>query len=748
MYSQRSLWNKINYKYTPCGVAILLCFIVAFLIYVIYGWMDNEKFQKNKLQTFAVYMSQYMDDVSKKLSDDDALATMNLFQFDNKMLSQFDWSSDTPQFSDIIGVMESLMYKTTQRKSVYYKSAHVWKILNHFLKTVAAKIPLPPKHQKQPWGDNWYQFSITYPLFVVKMAFAHRSLFGMRNGDVEVHLSAYVYNYFKSPPTPTGMLSMGWLRHGPNAIAMSVPYIAAHLLLRDYNPKDTICVYVKQALHFDFTLSGNGLRPDYGYIEHSNGRFMGYAYGVYPDARLLSKFYGIPNALPAIQQMFSIYEHPSLKVHFGPWFSRELKLTSNLTYTKYGLIRFHVVDSMYAVIAKTPDWMLEFNGQSKKLAFYEADKNNCETALYSLGARMLYYNDTDPKLYAELMTHYPGVISFNNKNLVINSKNITTETFTLREGAAIICSIRSANSQRSAIGIYNTYSTDFPDYKLDVAELMLITSQGYHVIYELVPKQAFITDNDLRVSVNMGVVGSRDIETPFGVSYGLANDLSIVYGLRDEDGIKQTPKVQVKSVKHPKDGGAVHSVQIIPIRFGRRNNHTIYKCAFSTIHGGETITELLNEPSTNIIATPEFKLEYNRIENHLCLFDVSGRRVAVSKVMDQNMYQDKFIIEESILLKTFGADIRFGELSKIEKNNTIHLVKNTKNRYQIIANNIDVSSIDPKKENHSDNDEDDNHNNHNHDDDEDGYDESRMTNTGGGGGHQFSMPTTTKNNYY
>lgn len=327
-------------------IFILLC--LPFILYYIWVIKQRNLFN-NKRSLFESLIYDYSLN-RKRMTDEDVSFYISSFKLNDILLTPEDlglnsergtWESDSETMGTLINIVHSLMVRTINPKDSLYKDEKIWGIVKHTIRTMASRLPTKPIDNTFTWGTNWYQFSITYPLFLVSSTYMHRRLFKSNDEFVTRHLSSYIANYFSDPKTVTeGMKSIGWTRDGPNAVMMAVPYTGGHLFMRDWSEKATSMQYVKNYVTLNFVTSGNGFYANDTFIYHSSRdadgsmvglRALGYLTSAYGDFVLMSNFFGMPNVVNAIHSILSKTEHPTIPLHNGCWFTRRPNMSSEFS---------------------------------------------------------------------------------------------------------------------------------------------------------------------------------------------------------------------------------------------------------------------------------------------------------------------------------------------------------------------------------------------------------------------------------
>lgn len=648
MYHNQSAIRKVTFALGPT----LLLVSIAVIIAGIYYYTKYRRDQVVKIQTETDRYARYIYDYAASISDDrdDVVdLTIKAFKWDKSILSvkgqtasgepipNYTWDMDSEAFLAVIMMIQDALVCTSKKKSRHYKNEVIWSMAIFFVKQVMTIMPTRVSANTVPWGKNWYQFSITFPRFLTIASYLYDRIYEKPNDYLKRTLSIYISGYFDSPDDVVGVKSMGWLREGANAIMMAVPYIGGRLLMQTYNDGDTIVKYAKNYVSLEEVTSGEGLYPDGGFVFHGSLRAYGYIYSSYEDFKLLSQFFY--KSVDRIERIFEIFEHPTIPLHFSGFFTRAGTLGSSSARGKMGLF---VVDSIKAVIAKTPNWYLSFNGQKKDLCYYEADQANNAWGQAWIGARQFLYADSEKRWHQQLVTYYPGVISYANAHEVMPSTTTTTQTHMPNFARTMIV------KAPGAIGIRNEYRITFNSYELDVVEMMLITAaSGYHVFYKIKPNITRHSSEPITVSVNLGRMITGASTVGRGTGYKFEKNYSFIYN--------DTKDIKTTSVEHPKDNITLTSVQIVP----EIDADDFATVAFSNIHS-ET-NDCLEIPTEASIKTDAYVLTWDKLEPYtLFLTDEIRKNVTVTQFEDN--YSEIVNIPTKVITKRYGAKALEGKI--------------------------------------------------------------------------------------
>lgn len=677
MFHNKNLLNKFIFKFGPITTILIVVTILIAVIYFSIQWYRQMQTNQNDLSKFTELIYEYV--LGETPFNDETITYINnSFKKNSIMLEDFkDWASDTGIFGEFCGVMRKILVATTKKNSVHYRSVKIWEIVEFFIRNVFVKLPTKPLHQRYPFGSNWYQFAIDFPLLLVVAAFLYRRVYGKANSSIERYMSIYVSSYLKNPSTYGGVSSIGYTRYGPNTLMMGVPYIGAHLLSKTLNKNDNVCRYIKEVSHLQYVNSGEGIFKDGSFVFHTVLRANGYLYGSFKDIKIISQFFDI-GSHGRVLRIYQLHEHPTIQIRHTPWFTRDGNRKSKEF--RHGTLGFCVLNHWRAIIAKTENWKFAFNGQCNHLCWYEADRTNFNWGQIWLMARPFYYKNSEEEWFKDYVPYYPGVISYDNQiNEVkviitdpVKEKNKTTQTFMPQLGECTICIL-----DNGAIGVRNNYIIKEGDVDLAVTETVLVTQLGHHSYYNIKPNVQANASRPIRLSVNFGQYMHEDSSLGgIGKPYKFKENNSFVY---DNGG-----KTEVIDVKNPINDEVRHCLQIKPILSNTLEGSTA-KLGYSTIHA--EVNELTDLPTIDMIKSIRYMLQWD--DDKLWLYDKQTKQVAISEEAG-SITHDTFIISADKLDKKFGRG-KFSISGAANFDKTFS-VKTTDN-YQMVINLIEVPEL-------------------------------------------------------
>lgn len=660
MYTQQTIIRKIRSNFTgrtiKIGFLIFLVFICIYGIYVLIKKYRVKNFE-NKKNRFMNLLYPYALEKFAMKDDSKIQYYLDNFKMTDVLLTKADvgeandegeWSFSTSTFGSVINTVASLMVQTIVPQTTHYASEKIWKIIKHTIRTVAQKLPTTPRKNVLPWGTNWYQFSITYPLFLVAAVYMHRKIFNKDDEMMTRHLSSYISNYFFNPEKPEGFRSMGWLRDGPNAVMMAVPYIGGHLFMNDMNDKSTGMKYVSDYVDLKFVTSGNGFYSDASVVFHTHLRAFGYILSSLPDFILVSKYFENLKTVQAISNALQKTEHPTLKVHKGSWFTRGSTNASDMQ--RYGTLGFYVFDHIRGVVAKTKDWYIAFNGQHPNLCYYESDQINSKGLFAWVMHRDRLTKNSSVKLYPETTTYVTGSISYDHRLVHLLSDTSTTQTHMPNAASCSIVQIGEC------VAMSNYYDIQNNVFKIEVHELTLVTKNGLHCMFKIKPDNSIVGESPLRVSAYYGkshINNSMTSAIGVGVGYNFFDAVVFVY-----DSVNRIEKQRINDPEIK--SGKLDALIISPVQ----NSSEWATTGFSQCYDSSKVNEMITQPTMNLMNTTDITVIQSQVfKDLLIMYDKKTHFASISIDMGL-VYRSSFSLAKNDLDTIFpnGYKALNGEL--------------------------------------------------------------------------------------
>lgn len=643
---------------TPGIIAII---IVAIIIITIIIWYVRKKIKERKddLDDFLRYqrlIKPYLKTKreNQKFTEDSVQYEMDRFEFSSTLLPVGDpalnltWDTDSEVFGDLCTRLMSMMSYGSDKKSKYYKDQLLWKQILFSIRTIAEKLPDVPTNFVPPWGTNWYQFSITYPTFLVATAFSYFDTFNAEDAFLTRHLASYINNYFKESPIVDGLYSMGWLRTESNVIGMSVPVIGGRLYSNRFNREANSQKYARDYMSVNYVFSGNGFYYDNTYITHVS-RNDGYTTSFYYEFDFVYNFYTMNTKFfKVLHKNFSILEHPKIPLHHGPWFNRGSSMKGFAPGRKFATYGVDIRGYERGVCIRSEDISLHYCGQIQPLAAYESDRVNEEWGQCWIFMRRPLTKNSAANLYKELVPYYDGVHSYGLKQINWPSVRTTTATFEPESALCSLCYI-----QDEAAGMYNKYRIKMADeFMFDIEELNLATPTGFHVYFKCKVDSSLASSNPYSIAVRLGNLEENQVKgrlTGVGSKYSYAFDnfIGTFLYLDEVDAANSENVINMKQIKDPATGKTLNALYVQPtqrqiMEFGFSNNFYAY--------GTEKRHNNLNAmPTMNVLSTDRFKLEKIDTDDALLfLHDYKTNTSAVSYAFNYTLPKS-IVIKKSIL---------------------------------------------------------------------------------------------------
>ncbi len=677
---------------------LIAIIIIAIVITVLIVWYVRKKIME-RLQDeddFLRYMrliKPYLKVKRENQKIDEARVQfeMDRFEFSSILLpvgnpeQNLTWDTDSSVFGDLCNSLMGMVSYGSDKTSKYYRNQLLWKQILFAIRTIAKKLPDKPNDYQVPWGTNWYQFSITYPTFLVSAAFSYYDTFGEQDPFLTRHLASFISRYYKEPASMTGLISMGWLRYESNVIGMSVPLIGGRLYGNRFDPNANSQKYARDYLQVNYVYKDNGFYYDNTYVTHVS-RNDGYTTSFYHEFKFVYDFYRMDTKFfKILHHNFSILEHPDIPLHHGPWFSRTGSLRAFAPGRQFATYGLDIRGYGRAVCLRTKTVSLHFNGQLIPLASYESDRTNKEWAQAWVFMRRPMTKDTADSLYAELIPYYDGVHSYGRKQIDWPSETTTTTTFTPEDALCSLCYI-----QDRAAGMYNKYKIYMGRaYSFDIEEINLTTPNGFHVLYTCKVDPVMSASNPYTIAVHLGNM-EEDQEkgrlTGVGSKYAYAFDNfigSFLY-LDDVDDENHSAVIQNEKVKDPATTKELDALFVQPtqrqiMKFGFSNN--FYEYGTKQRHN-----ELNAVPTMNVLSTDEFKVEKLDTEDAmLILYDYKKKMAAIS-------FGFNYVLPRGIKIKKSLLDEKFEKyevVGGILSSNTNEYTVNTyEKQFQMLLKNV------------------------------------------------------------
>ncbi|AII15824.1 ODV-E66 [Penaeus monodon nudivirus] len=231
-----------------------------------------------------------------------------------------------------------------------------------------------------PWGNNWYEFTITSTTTMAYYIMLKDSLPSVKTSCAKV-----IQLIIKDPQT-----SLGWTRDKANSAMMVLPYTLAHKITGTLDTETEPYRYAinQYNLKPDETLRANedGVHIDYSYLIHNGVYAYGYfesIYNIYPDTMQVIPEVKSFNLEHHHDMWTSKLYHPTIPMSGSTLFHRRRELNCGTYKGKTKTPSVVVVPSMkyLRIFGSNYQWSVRLGGFS--IAYYECDQTVYDMGLYS-----------------------------------------------------------------------------------------------------------------------------------------------------------------------------------------------------------------------------------------------------------------------------------------------------------------------------------------------------------------------------
>lgn len=706
MYKSQTRGRKV-YNALGGTIGIIAIIIVAIIVTVLVLWYLRKRAielmnEKDDFMRYQKLMQPYLKikRENQNFTEESVQFEMDRFQFTNVLLPLGDpkqnrtWDTDSEVFGDLCHTLMSMVSYGSDRSSKYYKDATLWNQILFSIRTISDKLPDIPTDFRVPWGTNWYQFSITYPTFLVSAAFSYFATFNREDPFMTRHLSSYITNYFKESKIVDGLYSIGWLRGESNVIGMSVPVIGGRLYSKRFNKDANSQKYAREYMAADYVYKNNGFYYDNTYITHL-ARSDGYTTSFYYEFVFVFDFYRMTTRFfKVLHKTFSIIEHPTIDRHHGPWFTRGPSMRGFAPGRKYAKLGVDIRGFERSICVRTKDVGLYYCGQIQPLAAYESDRTNIEWAQIWVFMRRPLTKTSASRLYKELVPYYDGVHSYGAKQLDWPSKTTTTTTYAPETSLCSLCC-----DQDRAAGMYNKYRLRMADrYTFDIEEINLATPDGFHVFFNCKVDMVAAASDPYTVAVRLGNLDDDyDVSlTGVGAKHSFAFDdfIGTFLYLDDIDDQNSEEVIHIKEVHDPETGQDTKALYLQPtarqvMSFGFSNN--FYEYGSTKRHNN-----LNSIPNIKELSTENFLLEVvektagssaDTPEALLFLHNLKKKTTIVSYAFNNELPRG-ITIKKTLLDKKFTKYTVTGGV--LDNTTGIYSVNTYEKQFQIVLTNVEM----------------------------------------------------------
>lgn len=633
----RKLYSALGGKVGIIAIIVIAIIITVLVILYVRKRLLEKKNDEDDFLRYTNLIAKYLKTKREAANYQEERVQFNMdrFEFSSILIPVGDaqknltWDTDSSTFGELCNTLMGMISYGSDSTSKYYKNELLWQQVFFAIRTIAAKLPQVPKNFVVPWGSNWYQFSITYPMLLVSAAFSYYHTFNQEDAFLTRHLASYITNYFKESKSNDGLYSLGWLRYESNVVGMSVPLIGGRLYSNRFDKDANSQKYARNYMQANYVYTGNGFYYDNTYVTHVS-RNDGYTTSFYNDFAFIYDFYRMDNNFFRIlHKNFSITEHPTIPLHHGPWFSRTASMQGFEPGRKFATYGIDIRGYGRGVCVRTKEISLHYCGQLIPLAAYEADRTEKSWAQCWVFMRRPLTKDSANRLYTELVPHYDGVHSYGLKQIDWPSITTTTTTFEPTNTMCSLCYIKD-----KVAGMYNKFKIKMANqYSFDIEEINLVTPNGFHVYYTCKVDTTTAASNPYTIACHLGEADEEQEGRLTGVgakhAYAFDNFIGTFLYLDDVDEENAENVVKFNKVMDPGTSKDVDSLYVQPTQrqifsFGFSNN-------FYTPGSKARHNNLNALPTMNVLEANNFKLvKYDTEDALLFLHDLGAKTCVVS----------------------------------------------------------------------------------------------------------------------
>lgn len=380
---------------------------------------------------------------------------------DDLWTSFADWHTDEEIYTDLC---EHVAKACMQFSNASFENTYLNIKYENMIKTAFAKIframrDWPYQDNDFPWGDNWYEFVVSAPYYMLMGIFHLYTIGKLRSDMIETIKSDYIGYVDKLYTSP--VVAIGWQRTGSNTLLQGAPFILGHFWKGDLDEcrKDPDYQYMIEQCNIVMVVAGEGLRPDYGWIFHSIVRAFGYLGSTINYANIINYFE--KNNYGDIYNIVStIMCHPTIEANLPGLFSREPKVKRFMGAGSFG-INLQYSDAIVNVKNKT--YFMQFMGQQRDIAFLESDKKQDRSLPLWLTCREMWVvGDTirqyDPDTNIQYVTGHHVI---NEKIEVLPS--LATTTHYMRPNGGWSAALQIDDTTVAFVNFYNIIKSDQTD---------------------------------------------------------------------------------------------------------------------------------------------------------------------------------------------------------------------------------------------------------------------------------------------
>lgn len=380
----------------------------------------------------------------------DRLTVFDKLLYDKQNPDKLNWTTSKWQ-TDVVELGNVCVH--FQKAMSHEYSDDVFKEATTFIRQYQNKVST---FTKVPYGNNWYQHSVSLPLFLAQYIYYCTVL--KKPDEVKANAAKLILSLIQTPK-----LSLGAKRNSVNSIYMAYPWIVAHHALGTYETasKHEDYQYALDQARFKPVESGEGYYKDGGFITHTNVVSYGYLYDVFKIAKQLYQIEDLYEGLDALYTYQSIFLNPD-NTYVGFNCVNRQRLTTQVPLTpnfkvEYGL---KTIPSINFMRFFTKNYVFSMRGQLPHIAFSESDKTHDSQSQYIDYRNIIYNGKFDPN---DRMGMVFNITNTDFKLVKIQTTRTTTTSFLPKSANSTLELISPTKCKLTQ----HTYIPEFGEYERD-----------------------------------------------------------------------------------------------------------------------------------------------------------------------------------------------------------------------------------------------------------------------------------------
>ncbi|UVX94881.1 ODV-E66 [Callinectes sapidus nudivirus] len=308
------------------------------------------------------------------------------------------WDTNEKGISQMCDLFNSSAgYMNTKKNAKAKYGLKLWEEwIVAFLTELEKSDAVNPNFQGFPWGNNWYEFTISSTTNMAYYIVNKHSSIAVKKA------AAKAIQYIIVDPQH----SLGYERDKANSAMMLFPWTLSHMITETLDTSNKAYIYAvnQYDLTPDQTIRANedGVHLDYSYLTHGGVYAYGYLwsiYNIYYDTKQVIPDVGFFDLDYHMDKIYSKLRHPKVDTAGCALWHRAFKLNGAGFYTgKTKTRNCEVVPSMRYM--RYFDTVLNFHWSARTMqtsvAYYESDHTVDNMGLYAALSRRIYIENDDP----------------------------------------------------------------------------------------------------------------------------------------------------------------------------------------------------------------------------------------------------------------------------------------------------------------------------------------------------------------